>query len=51
MKLQQRLYILGIVTILIPYLGIPSSWKTVCTIIIGLSILLIAYRLHGRGSH
>ncbi|HXK35281.1 MAG TPA: hypothetical protein VJ103_02155 [Candidatus Paceibacterota bacterium] len=36
---------LGVLNILVPFLGLPSAWKTALFILIGLSLIALAYSL------
>ena len=38
--------LLGVINILVPVLGFTSLWKTIINIIIGFSVIMIAYRLN-----
>jgi hypothetical protein len=35
--------ILGLIVVLVPYLGVPTSWKTFLNVFLGLFISLLAY--------
>ncbi len=43
-KLRLLLWI-GIVLLFLPYLGFPDIWRTVLTIILGISIILLSFKL------
>ena len=36
--------ITGLILVLLPFLGVPSSWKTVATIVAGLVLLYLGYK-------
>jgi hypothetical protein len=37
--------LLGFILILLPYLGVPDSWKQYATVLIGVGLLLLGYLL------
>jgi len=39
----KTIFLLGLLVIILPFLGLPSSWKTVASVIIGLSLISLAY--------
>lgn len=39
------LVVLGLLAALVPFIGIPSSWKTVVTVVLGLAVMFIALSL------
>jgi uncharacterized membrane protein YuzA (DUF378 family) len=43
MRKERSLFIIGLLIILLPYSGFPSSWRTVLFVIIGLCTMYIAY--------
>ncbi len=45
MRKDTALIVLGIVTALVPFIGVPSSWKTVITVVFGLVTMLVALSL------
>ena len=40
------LFGLGIITVLIPFLGVPRTWKDVLIIIAGIVIAVLSYLVH-----
>ena len=50
MKHSRTIIILGIVVTVVPFLGFPSSWKTVIFAVLGVAIAAFGYRmfLHSR---
>ena len=47
---MKLLYSLGIVVAIIPFLGVPSSWKTVVFFVIGITIFMKAYSIYRHDS-
>jgi len=45
MKHTKTIIALGIVVALLPFLGFPSSWKTVILAFLGLTIATLSFRL------
>jgi hypothetical protein len=45
MSKETLVFIGGIVLTIVPFLGIPSSWKVVATVFIGVSYIYVGYRL------
>lgn len=43
---MKLIYSLGLVVALIPFLGIPDSWKTTLFFVIGITIFTKAYLIH-----
>ena len=43
MRKERTLLILGIVIAFLPFLGFPNSWREVLFVMIGLSIIYLAY--------
>lgn len=41
---KKAILTLSLVVILLPFLGLPDSWKTVLFVILGLAIAAMAYR-------
>ena len=48
MSKEMSLIVLGIVVAVVPYLGIPGSWKTALLVLCGLGIALIGFLLRGE---
>jgi len=46
MNKQRAIFILGITTAILPYLGFPNSWKKFFFLLIGLAIAYLAYLLY-----
>lgn len=45
MKKDLSIIILGLVVVITPFLGIPTSWKNVVFVVVGLTISVFAYLL------
>lgn len=43
MRKERTLLILGIWVIILPYLGFPSSWRSIFLIITGLALIYLSY--------
>jgi hypothetical protein len=43
MSKRQIIILLGVLIIILPFLGLPDSWKTILFILIGLLLILLAY--------
>lgn len=48
MTRESLVLILGIAVLLVPYAGVPNSWKRTASILLGLSIALLGYQLRRR---
>jgi membrane protein implicated in regulation of membrane protease activity len=48
MKRETIVFFFGIVIVLLPFLGIPSMWKRVVFVMIGLALMLFGYQLRRR---
>ncbi len=48
MSKEMSLMALGVAVVVVPYLGIPGSWRTVLLILIGLAVILIGFLLRGE---
>jgi hypothetical protein len=48
MSKEMTVIALGILVALVPYLGIPGSWRTVFLLIVGLGTALIGFLLRGE---
>jgi len=46
MKKQRTIFILGIITAIMPFLGFPNSWRKLFFVLLGLSISYFAYLLY-----
>ena len=46
MSKRQWLIILGVLIIALPFLGFPSNWDTIISVIVGLLIIVISYRIN-----
>ena len=49
MSKRQSLLFIGIFTIIIPYLGIPSLWRTFLTVLVGAGLIIISYYMGRDG--
>lgn len=45
MKRESLIFFLGCVIMLLPFLGIPSMWKRIIYVILGLVLVLVGYQL------
>ena len=45
MSKRQVLIIIGILVALIPFLGFPSTWDQIITLVLGFIIIAVAYRI------
>ncbi|MCX6718955.1 MAG: hypothetical protein NTZ38_01085 [Candidatus Taylorbacteria bacterium] len=50
MSKRQSLMLLGLLIIIVPFMGFPSSWDSVILFISGLAIIAIAYSLAPKTS-
>ena len=49
MSKEVSVILLGAAVIVIPYLGIPSLWRTLLLVLVGLTIILIGFLLRSQG--
>jgi hypothetical protein len=45
MRKGTLVFIVGIIFVLLPYLGIPSEWKVWCTVLLGAVLILVGYAI------
>lgn len=45
MKRESLIFILGVVLIALPFLGIPSAWKRIAYVVLGCAFALVGYQL------
>ncbi len=50
MSKRQILIILGVLTMIIPYLGFPETGDKILSIIVGILVIFVAYRLKPESS-
>lgn len=50
MSKRQWLMVTGVIVIILPFSGFPSSWNTSVSVILGLLIITIAYNLNSEKS-
>ncbi len=43
MSKRQGLLFIGIFTFILPFLGVPTSWRTLLTVLIGAGLIAISY--------
>jgi hypothetical protein len=48
MSRDMTLIVLGLLTIVIPYTGFPSSWRTLLLVLIGLAVAVIGFLMRGQ---
>ena len=48
MSKEMGVIILGLLVIIIPYLGLPISWRTILLVIVGVGITIIGFLLRGE---
>lgn len=48
MSKEMSLIALGIWVVIVPYLGVPSSWRTVLLVLTGLAVAIIGFLLRGE---
>lgn len=48
MKRESLVFFLGMVIVLVPFLGVPSAWKRIVYIMLGLILVLVGYQLRRR---
>ncbi len=48
MKRESLIFFLGFVTILLPFLGVPSTWKRLLSVILGVTFVIVGYQLRRR---
>lgn len=49
MSMVRRIFFAGFVMIILPYLGIPSDWKSVISFVLGCWLLYLSYDLYRAG--
>jgi hypothetical protein len=48
MSREMSLIILGLATIIIPYTGFPSAWRTALLVVVGAAVAVIGFLLRGE---
>ncbi len=48
MSREMTLIVLGILTIVIPYTGFPSAWRTAALVLCGAAVALIGFMMRGQ---
>jgi len=43
MRKERSLFVIGLLIIVLPYSGFPSSWRTFLFVLLGLCVVYIAY--------
>ncbi len=46
MNKYNTLFILGVLTIIIPLTGFPSSWRTAFSILVGIGIIIVGIQIY-----
>ena len=49
MSKEMTLIVLGLWIVVVPYLGVPGSWRTAILILSGLAIALVGFLLRAEG--
>lgn len=45
MRRESLVFVLGLSAVLVPFLGVPSSWKYAAMVLVGLILMLLGYQL------
>jgi VIT1/CCC1 family predicted Fe2+/Mn2+ transporter len=48
MSKEMSIILLGVWVVVVPYLGVPSSWRTVLLVVSGVTILVLGLLLRGE---
>jgi hypothetical protein len=43
MRKGTLVFLLGMILVVVPYLGVPSDWKVWATVIVGILLIIIGY--------
>lgn len=49
MSKEMSVILLGVSVIIVPYLGVPSSWRTLLLVLAGLALVVIGFLLRAQG--
>lgn len=49
MSKEMSVILLGVSVIIVPYLGVPSSWRTLLLVLAGLALVVIGFVLRTQG--
>lgn len=49
MPMVRRIFFAGFVMIILPYLGVPSDWKSIISFVLGCWLLYLSYDLYRIG--
>ncbi len=48
MSKEMSVILLGVAVVIIPYLGVPSAWRTFLLVLAGLALVVIGFLLRAR---
>ena len=48
MSKETTVILLGALVVIVPYLGVPSSWRTLALIVIGIALMIVGFMLRGK---
>jgi hypothetical protein len=48
MSKEMSVIVLGVLVMLIPYLGIPGSWRTLLLVVVGVAVTILGFLLRGE---
>lgn len=48
MSKEMSVILLGVAVVVVPYLGIPASWRTLLLILVGLTLIVIGFLLRSQ---
>ena len=49
MSKEMSVILLGVAVIIVPYLGVPASWRTLLLILAGLTLVVVGFLLRAQG--
>jgi len=49
MSKEMSVMLLGVAVVILPYLGVPSAWRTLLLVLVGLTLIIIGFLLRAHG--
>lgn len=50
MSKEMSVILLGVAVVIVPYLGVPASWRTLLLLLAGLALIVIGFMLRSQGT-
>lgn len=50
MSKEMGIILLGVAVVVVPYLGVPSAWRTLLLVLAGITLIVIGFLLRAQGT-